>query len=167
MTDIDDFYEVNRTGADLAEITTPTDTFVALHKDILLEPTEQGRYDRVVTADDFVIVEGLASYQAAVRIKLCTWYNEMSDDPSYVGWGNRAWFYLKSNNTELDKLGITSQIVKAIDEMNRTKEVNDIELFEYFPTGVNNPSLWVVETMLTAISDQSAKITEGVVANGL
>jgi hypothetical protein len=165
--DIDDFYEENRDGGDLAEITTPPDTFIALHKDIQLESTGQGIYDRVVQSNDFVIVEGLASYQAAVRFKLCMWYNELSNNPTYMNWGNRAWFYLKGNNTALDKLGIKSEVEQSLTDMNRTLEVNDIELFEYFPTGDNNPSRWVVEALIVAISDEVSKISQEAVSNGL
>lgn len=164
---VDNYYEMFREGTDLDAIGAVDNTYAVLHKDIQLVDTGNKRFDRAMQSDDFVMVDGLASYAAAVRIKLQTWYNEMNENPTYIGFGNKAWFYLKAPNTELHRLELEGHIKTAIEEMNRTKSVDSIEIFEYFSQGVNAPSTLVIEVVATTVSDQVGKFTEEAIAYGI
>jgi hypothetical protein len=165
--DVDNFYEANRSGVDLMEVQLPEDSFVALHKDILLTPTGLGTYDRVIQGDDYILQEGLASYACAVRFALSTMYNEMGSDPMYANWGNRAWFYLKSTLTELHELGLTSEITNVLNGMNRTNQVNNVDLNKTYPEGTNGPASILIDVLLTSISDEILKGTEEMISYGI
>lgn len=164
---VDNFYEANRSEKDLFELGIPEDTFKALNKDIQLTKTDSGHFDRVMQSDDYVIVEGLGSYAAGIRIAIQMWYNEMNENPLYAGRGNRAWFYLKGNLNALDKLAVKEEIKTTINNMSRTKSVDVIDLFEYPINNPNDLTGIVIELVVTSISDQVSKFAEEVLSYGI
>jgi hypothetical protein len=167
VNDLTNYYLINREGADLEKIGTAENTFDTLNKDILLARVDGGRYDRVVQSGDFVKATGIDSLAAGVRIKLQTWFNELSSNPTYANFGNKAWFYLKGNNNALHRLELKETIKQCLEEMRRIKSVDSIELDEYAIMGENRPTTMVISVVFTSISDQTIRTTQEVLSYGV
>ena len=129
------------------------DTYINLHKDILLTIREDKKFDRVVQSGDFVVVTGVDSLAAGIRFKLQTFFGELNELPNYQDFGNKAWFYLKRNNTELDRLDLKEAVKEALNEMRRIRQVEAIDLQQVYPEGLLEPATIVIDGTVMSISD--------------
>jgi hypothetical protein len=131
-------------------ITDNLPTYKTLGKDINLKHLGLGRYDREIVNGDFVTVENVEALHNGIRIKLMTIWGEMQTSPLYNQFGNRAWGYLKANNTAVTRTAIKEHFRTALQEMRRILSVDDIQISEdqFDPNKLN------VTYMVTTITDQ-------------
>jgi hypothetical protein len=154
-----DPYEVDRESEDITSFIEWRNTYDTLNKDILLERNEDMKWDRSIQSGDFVLVTGMESIAMAVVVKLQTWFGELKNNPTYKEWGDKAWFYVKNNDTELTRMELKEYVRQALSEIRRIKSVDSIELFKYPVRPVNQSPTIILDVSFTTISDQVGKVS--------
>jgi hypothetical protein len=124
-----------------------------LNKDLELVYLGNGQYDRKCENDDFVLVEGLKSLETGITIKIMTIKGEMNPNITYYDFGDETWKYIKQKQSQLTQTAIKESIKKALEEIQRIKRVEYIEI-QLNPV---NPYKIQVSFLVTAINNE--KIT--------
>lgn len=126
-------------------------TFETLNKDIDLIPMRYGKYDRNLVNSDWVQLSGEDSLRMAIQIKIMTIFNELKSNPTYFGFGNKAWLYVKDNNTLLNQVTIRDLTMTALKEIRRIKSVDVLTV----ANDITDPYSILINFAVTSISDQT------------
>ena len=166
-TEGDEPYVDRQTAQYKSALPSDSDTYVTLGKDIQLVRTEDMKYDRLIQSGDFVVVTGIESLAAAIRIKLQTWKGELNEMPLFKDFGNSAWFFLKANKNEITKEELKGYSQIAIEEMRRINSVNAIDISDY-PGQITDDDITVISAIVTPVNDnQPIKIQQEVLTYGI
>ena len=121
-----------------------------LNEDVKLVSDEYGKYDLDMDDNDYVNVTGLQSLENACIIAILTRFNELSDNPTYTGFGCRVHELIKDNQNKLTKFKIETDITETLNKMRRVKTINYLRLNEI-------PEGYTVEFSITSINDETIK----------
>lgn len=98
-----------------------------MNRDIELQPTLYGQYDRVLYNNDFKSVDGLETLENNIIISLMTRLGELNHNPTYNGFGCSAYDYLKQNNIELTRIAIKETIKRDLQKIKAIKKIKNIQ----------------------------------------
>ena len=102
--------------------------YSTLNEDAKLVSNEYGKWDVEFVDGDYVNVDGLKSLVNACIIAIMTRYNELYDNPLYVGFGCRVHELIKDNKNAMTVYKIKQFITKTLEEMRRVKKVNYVHV---------------------------------------
>lgn len=97
--------------------------------DVNEDPDDYTFYDISynIQKEDYEIVEDVKSVLAGVILKMLTIYGEL-DYPPYEDWGDRLWEIIYEANTPITISKAEGYMVEAIEEMDRVKSVDHVQI---------------------------------------
>ena len=97
------------------------------NKDIRIQATENGQYDRKLHLQDLENIKSLDVLKNKIIISLMTRKDELKHNPTYKGFGCTAYTHLKSNNIELSRIAIKEAIKRSLEQIKEIQYVENVQ----------------------------------------
>ena len=128
----------------------------SLNHDVSLQYNpKRNKWDWNIRLDNFRMDTSINSMYDGCVHKLLTGYHEMHKNPTYNGYGNRAWDLLKQNKNNITRIQVEQYSIKQLEEMRRVKEIVYLNVYDS-----DDPYTYTVEYKVICVNDE--KVTGAV-----